>query len=65
MNPELKELLKHVKAAKVNSPERVQTEIDTFFRSIHWSLLKDEWDNRMTKVEKRAFCIKMFKQTRG
>jgi hypothetical protein len=63
MNEQLKELLNHVRTANVNSPERVQSEIDSFLRS-QWSLLSDEWINHMSAVEKRAFSIKVFKQTR-
>jgi hypothetical protein len=63
MNPELKSLLNHVRNADHSSPERVQTAIDSFFQPITWSILKDEW-TKMTKVEKRAFCIKVYKEVK-
>jgi hypothetical protein len=63
VNTELKTLLERVKAAKLDSPERVQVFIDSYMGETIWSLLKTEWETLST-TEKRALAIKLFKQSR-
>lgn len=55
MNTELKELITLIKA---NKSKPVQSVVDSYFGSIVWSALKDEYES-LTPAEKQSLITKL------
>ena len=55
MPAELKELIAMVMA----SDEPVKTVVENYFAGVTWSLLADEWRNRMNAEQRRKFVKKL------
>lgn len=57
---ELEDLINRVRQARPSTMQATQELIEEYFKEIGWSLLKDEWTNRMKAPERRAFVQKVY-----
>lgn len=60
MNAELRDLLALVRDKRPTSPMDVQTIVEEHFKELSWSLLKEEYEVRMTLKQQLAFITKVF-----
>lgn len=58
---ELRSLISKVKAANPEKVEDVRAVIETYFnKEVHWSGLKDEWQNHLNDEQRSAFAARVY-----
>lgn len=58
-NVEFERLKEHVRNQAPVTTAEVHKAVDEFFKDVVWSLLKEEWQDRMNAQQREALCSKL------
>lgn len=62
MSAELNQLKDYLRRREPKSENQTVDIVFSYFQGVTWSLLKDEWDNKMSVDQRLALCHKLWSE---